>query len=87
MRRLALIERGGSIYRDKQECLDHLYHLSKNRIPLHGIEVVKLSRYQAETNLYKTIWFEDQTDVYERAATFIKEQMVGLWNYAELKFG
>ncbi len=83
--RRALIERGGSSYRDKQECLDHLHFMSKYRLPLHGLEIVKLTMDNAETNLYKTVWFETQVNVYDIAAAFIKEQMVGEWNYAEMK--
>lgn len=83
--RRALVERAGSHYRDKQECLDHLHHLAKHKTPLHGIEIVNLKSESIETNFYKAVWFETQTKVYEIAAIFIKEQMVGEWNYAELK--
>jgi hypothetical protein len=85
MRRQAVVERGGSIYRDKQECLDHIESLRVLKTPIYGIEVVKLGKLQAETNHYKTIWYTDQTNVYDLASTFIKEQMAGVWNYAELK--
>lgn len=85
MRRQAVVERGGSIYRDKQECLDHLETMRVSRIPIYGIEVVKLGKLSAETNHYKTIWFTNQEHVYDLASAFIKEQMAGVWNYAELK--
>ncbi len=85
MRRVAVLDRNGTIYRDKQECLDHLDLLESIEAPVHGIEVVKLTRLNAESNLYKVIWFKTQDDVYEKAREFIREQMFGIWNYAEFK--
>ncbi|MFN0030714.1 MAG: hypothetical protein ACKVOR_00995 [Flavobacteriales bacterium] len=83
--RKATVERNGSKYRDKQECLDYLEHLRKHKMPLHGIEIVHLMRDSADSNLYKTVWYATQDGVYDLASAFIKEQMVGVWNYAELK--
>jgi len=83
--RKAIIERHGSFYRDKQECLDYVDELAKKELPIHGLEVVRLSKLKAETTMYKTVWFIGQEDVYDKARSFIKEQMVGLWNYAEFK--
>ncbi|MBX7051021.1 MAG: hypothetical protein K1X54_03200 [Flavobacteriales bacterium] len=85
MRRLAVTDRNGTIYRDKQECLDYIDLLESVQAPIHGIEVVKLTRLQAESNLYKIIWFKNQDDVYQKSRDFIREQMVGIWNYAEFK--
>jgi hypothetical protein len=83
--RNAVVNRGGSVYRDKQECLDHVDLMRRMKMPLHGVEIVMLTEDSAETNHYKTVWFKTQTKVYDKAATFIKEQMVGVWNYAEIK--
>lgn len=83
--RKAIIERSGSLYRDKQESLDYINELAKKETPIHGLEVVKLSKQKAETTMYKTVWFKTQNDVYDLARSFIKEQMVGVWNYAEFK--
>jgi hypothetical protein len=83
--RKAIIERFGTVYRDKQEGLDHIYFLQKEEMPIHGLEVVRLSKYKADTSMYKTIWFTTQENVYELARNFIKEQMVGVWNYVEFK--
>lgn len=85
MRRLAKTDRNGTVYRDKQECLDHIDLLESLDAPVHGIEVVTLTKLNAESNLYKIIWFKDQDNVYERSRDFIREQMVGIWNYAEFK--
>jgi len=85
LRRLAVTDRNGTIYRDKQECLDYIDLLESVQAPIHGIEVVKLTRLQAESNLYKIIWFKNQDDVYQKSRDFIREQMVGIWNYAEFK--
>ncbi len=83
--RKAIVERHGSFYRDKQESLDYIDELAKKELPVHGIEVVKLSKLKAETTMYKTVWFDSQINVYDIARTFIKEQMAGVWNYAEFK--
>jgi hypothetical protein len=79
------IERFGTLYRDKREALDHVDDLSKADIPIYGLEVVKLTKTKAESTMYKTIWFPSQDNVYEQARVFIKEQMVGVWNYVEFK--
>lgn len=83
--RKAIIERNGSFYRDKQESLDHIDELAKKESPIYGLEVVRLTKMKAETTMYKTVWFNNQENVYELARSFIKEQMAGVWNYAEFK--
>lgn len=83
--RKAIVERHGSFYRDKQESLDYIDELAKRELPIHGLEVVKLSKFKAETTMYKTVWFNTQENVYDLARIFIKEQMVGVWNYSEFK--
>ncbi|MEZ4798960.1 MAG: hypothetical protein R2809_04105 [Flavobacteriales bacterium] len=83
--RKKLINRDGVIYRDKQEALDHLVFLEKEKKPIHGLEIVKLTNSSAETDMYKTVWFPNQFNVYETARTFIVEKMGGIWNYVEFK--
>lgn len=83
--RKARIVRDGSTYRDKQEALDHLDLLERSEAPVHGIEIVRLSKFNAESNLNKTVWFADQDDVYTKSRKFLREQMIGVWNYAEFK--
>jgi hypothetical protein len=83
--RKATINQNGTLYRDKQECLDHLEYLERKRISVHGIEIVHLTAHHAETSMYKTLWFHNQDQVYEQSRTFIAEQMAGIWNYAEIK--
>ncbi|HEY8403481.1 MAG TPA: hypothetical protein VIK71_02620 [Flavobacteriales bacterium] len=81
----SVVERFGTFYRDKQEALDYVDELAKTGIPIYGLEVVKLTKLRAESTMYKTIWFTSQENVYERARVFIKDQMVGVWNYVEFK--
>jgi len=81
----SVVERFGTFYRDKQEALDYVDELAKTGIPIYGLEVVKLTKLRAESTMYKTIWFTSQENVYERARIFIKDQMVGVWNYVEFK--
>lgn len=81
----SVVERFGTLYRDKQEALDYVDELAKTGIPIYGLEVVKLTKLRAESTMYKTIWFTSQENVYERARVFIKDQMVGVWNYVEFK--
>lgn len=83
--RKAIINRDGSIYRDKQESLDHIDFLERTDSPVHGIEVVRLTKLKAETTANKTLWFSHQENVYDIARKFIREQMIGVWNYAEFK--
>jgi hypothetical protein len=83
--RKALIIRDGSTYRDKQESLDHIDLMERSEGPIHGIEIVRLSKFKAESNLNKTVWYITQDNVYDIARKFIREQMIGVWNYAEFK--
>jgi hypothetical protein len=83
--RKARIDRNGSVYRDKQESLDFIDELELLAAPIHGIEIVKLTKTKAETHMNKTSWYRSQDNVYDVARVFIREQMVGLWNYAEFK--
>jgi hypothetical protein len=83
--RKATINRNGTLYRDKQECLDQIEYLERMRISVYGIEIVHLTANSAETSMYKTLWFHNQEQVYELSRTFIAEQMAGIWNYAEIK--
>ncbi len=83
--RHALIERNGTSYRDKQESLDYIDSLEITESRIHGLEIVKLTKWAAETNMYKTAWYHTQENVYESARIFIREQMIGQWNYAEFK--
>lgn len=73
------------VYRDKQEALDHLILLEKDKKPIHGLEVVKLSSNEATTDMYKTIWYPTQENIYSVARAFITEKMGGAWNYIEFK--
>ena len=83
--RKACIIRDGSTYRDKQEALDYVDLLERSGASVHGIEIVRLGKFNAESNLNKILWFADQDDVYIKSRKFIREQMIGLWNYAEFK--
>ena len=49
--RKAVLDVFGTVYRDKQESLDHIDYLERSELPVIGIEIVKLSKKQAESNL------------------------------------
>lgn len=83
--RKKIIQRDGSFYRDKQEALDFLVQLEKEKKQIHGIEIVILTDLNVETDMYKTLWFTSQKDVYETSRVFITEKMGGKWNYVEFK--
>jgi hypothetical protein len=83
--RKARIDRDSSVYRDKQESLDYIDWLERNEDPVHGIEIVKLTKFKAESTANKTVWYTTQDDVYDLARKFIREQMIGVWNYSEFK--
>jgi len=83
--RKAVINRDGSVYRDKQESLDHIDLLERTEAPIHGFEVVKLSKHKAESTANKTVWYTNQNDVYDLSRKFIREQMIGVWGYSEFK--
>lgn len=73
------------IYRDKQESLDFIDACERSKSPIYGIEIVYFEKNAATTDMYKTIWFSEQVDVYTKARDFISEKMAGKWNYAEFK--
>lgn len=83
--RKALIDRDGSLYRDKQESLDYIDFLERTAQSIHGIEVVRLTKFKAESTANKSVWYTHQNDVYDFARKFIREQMIGVWNYSEFK--
>lgn len=83
--RKAILERHGALFRDKQESLDYVDTLEIQAKAIHGIEVVKLTKNNMQTSMYKTAWYASQESVYDVARTFIREQMVGGWNYADFK--
>jgi hypothetical protein len=83
--RKAVINRDESTYRDKQESLDHIDMLERTEAPIHGIEIVRLTKFKAESIANKVVWYKAQEDVYDMARKFIREQMIGVWNYSEFK--
>lgn len=72
-------------FRDKQEALDYIDLLEKSKAPIHGLEIVHLTTHGVSTDMYKTLWFNNQEGVYEKCRAFIKEKMAGVWNYVEFK--
>lgn len=69
----------------KQQALDQLDFFQKKKVPLFGIEILRLVDGDWETSIYKTIWFSSQGGVYSKARTFIRHQMAGEWQMAEFK--
>lgn len=83
--RKAIVQTADGTYRDKQEALDYLDWLEKEKKSIHGLEIVQLSSKDAKTDMYKTLWISDQQQVYDTCRAFIKEKMAGEWNYVEFK--
>ena len=54
--RKAVINRDESTYRDKQESLDHIDMLERTEAPIHGIEIVRLTKFKAESIANKVFW-------------------------------
>ncbi len=73
------------VFRDKQESLDFIDSCEREKKPIHGIEIVFFEQQLPSTDMYKTIWFNQQNGVYEKARVFVSEKMAGKWNYAEFK--
>lgn len=71
----------------KQQALDLIDLLQKQRRPIHGLEIFRNSGGLWESSLYKTAWFSSQRGVYQRARTFIRHQMAGEWEVVEFKLG
>ncbi len=69
----------------KQQSLDFIEKLRKDKCPIHGIEVLHLNNGTWETSLFKTIWFKSQRGVYNSARDFIRRQMAGEWQRAAFK--
>jgi hypothetical protein len=69
----------------KQQALDLIDQLQKEKKPIQGIEVLRLHNGLWETSIYKTIWFTSGRGVYQAARTFIRHQMAGDWQMAEIK--
>lgn len=83
--RKPIIERHGSLYRDKQEGLDHIDELEASGKPIYGLEIVRMNKNKTENSMFKTVWYSDPAECYEQARTFLREQMVAGWNYVEFK--
>jgi len=79
--------RNGSEYLSKNETLDMIGVYAKLKTPLLGIDVVSIHESDVKTDLNKTIWFKTQRGVYKTARTFAMRQMVGEWNWSEIKVG
>lgn len=76
---------GGTSYFDKREALDHIALCASKKIPVHGLEVVAIDGHQVKSDLNKSLWFKSQRGVYKSAKLFLMRQMVGEWNWAEIK--
>jgi len=76
----------GTTYLNKNEMLDVIGQLSKQKTPLLGIEIVSIEEGTIETDVNKTLWFKTQRGVYKIARTFAMRQMIGKWNWGEIKY-
>lgn len=77
----------GTDYLSKNETLDMIGVYSKKKTPILGIDVVSIVDGEVRNDLNKTIWFKSQRGVYKSARTFAMRQMVGEWNWSEIKIG
>ena len=66
--------------------LDVIGQLTKQKTPLLGIEIVAIEEGQVETDVNKTLWFKSQRGVYKAARLFAMRQMIGKWNWGEIKY-
>ncbi len=76
----------GTTYLSKNEMLDVIVQLTKQKTPLMGIEIVAIEDGVIETDVNKTIWFKSQRGVYKSARLFAMRQMIGKWNWGEIKY-
>lgn len=77
----------GTEYFSKNETLDMIGVYAKSKTPLLGIDVISIVDGEVKTDLNKSLWFKTQRGVYKTARTFAMRQMVGEWNWSELKVG
>jgi hypothetical protein len=75
----------GTIYLSKNEMLDVIGQMAKQKTPLMGIEIVAIENGNVETDVNKTLWFKNQRAVYKNARLFAMRQMIGKWNWGEIK--
>jgi hypothetical protein len=78
-------EISGNKYFDKREALDHIAWCAKRKTPIHGVEVVSIEGNEIRTGINKSAWFKTQRGVYATARLFVLRQMVGEWNWVEIK--
>lgn len=75
----------GTIFLNKNEALNEVDILRKNKTPLRGIEIVDLTDGQIITHYEKAVWFKTQRLCYTQAKQFIQKQMIGQWQWVEFK--
>ena len=66
--------------------LDVIGQLTKQKTPLLGIEIVAIEEGRVETDVNTTLWFKTQRGVYKSARLFAMRQMIGKWNWGEIKY-
>lgn len=66
--------------------LDVIGQLTKQKTPLLCIEIVAIEEGRVETDVNKTLWFKTQRGVYKSARLFAMRQMIGKWNWGEIKY-
>jgi len=77
-----IVSPGGEIYINYSDSLDFIAQCEKYKIPILGIDIVKVTNLKTVSSLDKTIEYHDQVDVYLSAKSFIESQMDTEWNYA-----
>lgn len=75
----------GNQYLNKIEALNELEQLRKNKQPLRGIELFAEENGSMSSHYEKAIWFKTQRLCYSQGKNFLQKQMIGVWQWAELK--
>lgn len=75
----------GTTFLNKNEALNEVEALRKNKTPLRGLEIVDLTDQNITTHYEKTVWFKTQRLCYAQAKAFIQKQMIGPWQWVEFK--
>jgi hypothetical protein len=77
-----IVSPGGEVYLNCHDSLNFIVQCESHKIPIYGIDIVKITPLETVSPLDKTIEYHDQYRVYECSTKFVKDQMDDEWNYA-----
>ncbi len=78
---------GGGVYLNCVDSINFILQCKKHKIPIWGIDIVKVAEKTIMSPLDKTIAYRDQKEVYVSALEFVRDQMDDEWNYATIVTG